>query len=172
MERIRFAGFFFPMFANIAKKPVASKRVRLDRSPVVAASRRRRRFQVHVLLRSAEKRAGPCVRQGLSNRIDCVWANRRFARPRLATGARAQTKWIRRRTTLRSSGDFSSRNSRILSDSRRTGGVRASTKTAGADDSFEIRMDLGDRDRNRCARRGIMRIRFSILRTRAIVEYA
>jgi len=33
-------------------------------------------------------------------------------------------------------------------------------------------MDLGDRDRDRCAHRGVMRIRFSILRTRTMLKYA
>src|SRR6478672_9614427 len=31
-EKIRFAGFFFPTFANTAKRPVVSKRVQLGRS--------------------------------------------------------------------------------------------------------------------------------------------
>jgi len=33
-------------------------------------------------------------------------------------------------------------------------------------------MDLGDRDRDRCAHRGSLRVRISILRTRAILKYA
>jgi len=99
------------------------------------------------------------MRESLSDRIDRVWATRRFARSRIPTRAAAQTKRIRRRATLRSSGDFSSWNSRILFASRRTGGVRASAKAAGADDLFEIRMEFCHRNRGCSIHCGTMRIR-------------
>ena len=44
--------------------------IRRDRSPAGTAARRRRRFQVHLLLRSTKKRTRPGLRQGLSDRID------------------------------------------------------------------------------------------------------
>ena len=47
--------------------------VRRDRPPAGAASRRRRRVQVHILLRPAEERARSGLRQSLPDRINRVW---------------------------------------------------------------------------------------------------
>src|SRR5213082_558605 len=56
-----------------------------DRSPAGAASRCRRRIQVHVLLRSTKERTRSCLRESLSDRIDRVRPARRFTRTRFTT---------------------------------------------------------------------------------------
>ena len=57
------------------------------------------------------------------------------------SGARAAiaTEWLQRRATLRSDGNFRSRHSRILFDSRRTGSLRTSTEAADSNNLFEVR---------------------------------
>ena len=55
--------------------------------------------------------------------------------------------------------ETSVRGIRILFASRRTGGVRASAKAAGADDLFEIRMEFCHRNRGCSIHCGTMRIR-------------
>jgi len=47
-----------------------------DRSQTVAAARRGRRIQVHILLRSTKERTRSGLRKSLSDRIDRVWPTR------------------------------------------------------------------------------------------------
>ena len=183
------------MFANIAKKPVALKRVQRAR----LFARKRERFLCRTMFATAADTALSRVRSvssivdpsrclmpaalssahfvTIDKRADSFRPARRSVLPNRSYSADSmicaharrkgwsnlQTKRLRRRATLRSDRDERPRHSRILSNSRRTGGVRPSAKTAGSDNLFKICVDCSLRDRNRLAHCDTAGIRIFIL---------
>ena len=128
--------------------------VRRDRQ----AARRWPRIQMHVLLRPAESRPDPRVRQSLSDAIDSIRSSRRTSGARKEPRARIAGTRIRGCAAVRSAGNQRRRYSRHVCNSGRAGKLQSSAGARGSHHLFEKRMDLGAAFRRSCFRNSVCSI--------------